>query len=113
MQKDRTFKELEVKTWFRPRRGGNKVRERRDLPWRMDRWRGRKVKNGEEQSTVVEAVCFVPFTPGSRLKTKLQTADDILSQTMDAPRVRFVERGGQSVIEEVGSNNPWKRCSVW
>ena len=111
MQRDRTFKGLETKTWFRPRRGGKKVRERRDLPWRMDRWRGRKVKvrKGGEQSTVVEAVCFVPFTPGSRLKTDLQTADDILSQTMDAPRVRFVERGGQSVIEEVGSNNPWKQ----
>ena len=109
MQRDRTFKGLETKTWFKPRRGGNKVRERRDSPWKMDRWRGKNERKGEEQRTVVEAVCFVPFTPGSRLKKELQTVDDILSQTMNAPRVRFVERGGQSIIEEVGSNNPWKQ----
>ena len=44
-----------------------------------------------EKELVVEAVCVIPFTNGSDLKKRLQERDYLLSQTLSAPKIRFVE----------------------
>ena len=115
MERARTYKGLEVKTWFKPKRGGAKAGEDKDRPWGMrDRGGGRKEapdggpqKKEGEGCVVVETVCFVPFTAGSQLKKQLQEKDDTLGVTLGFPRIRFVERGGTSILDEVGSSSPW------
>ena len=54
---------------------------------------------------------FVPATPGSQLKTLLQNQDNLITQAMNYLQVRFVERAGMTVMEELGRNNPW--ASEW
>ena len=55
----------------------------------------------------VETVIFVPSTPGSKLKEILQAQDNMITQAMGSPKVRCSERAGVTVMEELGSNNPW------
>ena len=55
----------------------------------------------------MEAVSFVPYTPESELKRRLQQVDDELSELMRRPKIRFVEGGGRRVDTEVGLPNPW------
>ena len=54
---------------------------------------------------------FVPATHGSQLKTLLQNQDNLITQAMNYPQVRFVERAGMTVMEELGRNNLW--ASEW
>ena len=56
----------------------------------------------------IECVVFVPATPGSRLRDTIQKLDDQLSETMDAPALRFVEKGGSTIQERLGQSDPWK-----
>ena len=66
--------------------------------------------NKEEKVTQIkqiETVMFVPATPGSELKTRLPRQDNILCQASNCPQVRFVERAGTTLMEELGKNNPW------
>ena len=50
----------------------------------------------------VECVVFVPSTHGSRLRDILQEKDDQISTMMNSPALRFVEKGGETVVERVG-----------
>ena len=64
---------------------------------------------GEKYSAgvkVVETVVFVPTTPNSNLRKLLQKADDQLCLSVNSPSVRFVERGGPTLMDTVGRNNP-------
>ena len=55
----------------------------------------------------VETVSFVPATPESNLKDRLQKQDNFICLVMNCPQVRFVEKAGTTVIEDLGRNNPW------
>ena len=103
MERAHTFKGMEVTTWFKPMRGGAKARERKDLTWTMSRLvgesGGQRPYRVKESGVVVEAVCFIPFMPGSKLRKELQEKDDALSTTLQAPKIRFVERGGLSTVD--------------
>ena len=55
----------------------------------------------------VEAVVFIPFTPGSKLQKKLQAADNQFSDMHNMPRLRFVERAGVKPVEDLGTLDPW------
>ena len=57
----------------------------------------------------VETVVFVPATPDSILRKSLQEADEVICKTTNSPTVRFVERGGPTLMDLVGKNNPWSR----
>ena len=59
----------------------------------------------------METVIFVPATHGSQLKTLLQNQDNLITQAMNYLQVRFVERAGMTVMEELGRNNLW--ASEW
>ena len=59
---------------------------------------GQKVGNRDpnnndtpDYTKVIEAVIFVPFTPGSRLQKKLQENEDTYSKLQNSPRWKFVE----------------------
>ena len=55
----------------------------------------------------IETIIFIPATPDSILKTSLQNQDNQLAQATNTPQVRFVERAGTTLMEELGRNNPW------
>ena len=57
----------------------------------------------------IEAVLFIPATPGSKMRKLLQSAEDQGAKLMNSPSIRVVERAGTKLIDEVGSNNPWKK----
>ena len=59
----------------------------------------------------VETVIFLPATPNSELKSLLQNQDNILAQATNSPQIRFVERAGTTLMEDLGRNNPW--ASEW
>ena len=58
---------------------------------------------------VIESVVFVPYTLESKLRKDLQKVEETLTQEMNTPTVRFVERGGQTVSESLSRNNPWSK----
>ena len=60
----------------------------------------------EKRIKEIEAVLFVPASPGSEMKKLLQTAEDQAAKLMNSPTVRVVERAGVKLIQEVGNNNP-------
>ena len=65
-----------------------------------DRHKKTKVKE-------IEIVVIVPATPGSILIGRLQKQDNLVCQASNCLQVRFVERAGTTVMEELGRNNPW------
>ena len=68
---------------------------------------GRKQEIKEGQTRSVETVVFVPSIENSQLRDKLQKADDQMTRTLNTPVVKFVERGGTMIIEDLGRTNPW------
>ena len=56
---------------------------------------------------VTEVVCFVPYTPESTLCKEIQRVDDIFAALHDRPRVRFVERPGPTIEDELSRSDPW------
>ena len=118
------LKDLTNKTWFRSKRGGANITPSKDLPWttqikeQQARKEERKKSNQEAPENLrtegekylagvklVETVVFVPTTPNSGLRKILQKADDQLCLSVNSPSVRFVERGGPTLMETVGRNN--------
>ena len=71
---------------------------------------GRKYKREKEGKVRnVETVVFVPSTDKSKLKEILQKADDQMTKILNTPAVKFVERGGTTIIEDLGRTNPWSQ----
>ena len=106
------------KTWYKSRRGGRDATAEKDCPGGRNRnEKGRKESKQEEEVgkkeagmvKVVEAVVFVPFTTGSVLKNLLQKIDDCLTGSLGSPAVRFLERGGSTIVDLLGKSNPWAK----
>ena len=57
----------------------------------------------------VETIVFVPALPDSSLRKLLQSKDEDLCRTTNTPTARFIERGGTTLVELVGRNNPWAK----
>ena len=55
----------------------------------------------------VETIVFVPPIKDSELKRRLQDVDNVLKQVLDCPGIRFIERGGTTVMGELGRTNLW------
>ena len=130
MATSRSIKDFLNTNWFKSKRGGKRITESKDVPShirlkedqaREESRKGNKAtgehnKPGNGRDDVgpaeikeIETVVFLPATPGSRLKKDLQEADEILCKTTNSPTVRFVERGGPTLMELVGKSNPWSR----
>ena len=66
-----------------------------------------EVKETGKPVRQTETVVFILSTPGSRLKEILQSQDNLITSSMSTPQVRFVERSGTTLMEDLGKNNPW------
>ena len=61
------------------------------------------------KSEETEAVMFVPPTPEGELARLLQEGDDREREGTNQRRVKFVERGGETVKDLLCRNNPWEK----
>ena len=61
--------------------------------------------NTTEKKTVT--TLLVPYTVGSKLKKTIQEAEDKYSDLIGGKRVRVIEKGGDSLINLLGRNDPW------
>ena len=50
---------------------------------------------------------MVPYTLGSSLKKRMQSAEDHFNKLVGEKRVRVVEAGGDRIIHLLGRNDPW------
>ena len=57
----------------------------------------------------IETVVFVPYTPNSELRNTLQKKDNEYAAMFSCPRVRFVEREGITITEELTASDPWAK----
>ena len=73
----------------------------------------KKKKRGREEESDIEAVLFVPHTPGGQLAHMLQEEDDKFRRGTCLKRIKMVERGGKSMKDILCQNNPWAQdgCS--
>ena len=135
--KKRRAKMSSKQSWFR-KRGGESAKEQKDQGWRMpnggleprvrreDPHRtGRRPRHKPETSTTpttaprdeprrVVSTLLVPYTVGSTLKDSMQRAEDMYTEVLQVDRVRIVEKGGDSLINLLGRNDPWgsrRTCS--
>ena len=65
-------------------------------------WEG----SSEGKIKEIEAVLFIPSTPDSKLRKRIQKAQDQAARMMNTPTVRVVEWAGTKIMEEIGDNNP-------
>ena len=65
-----------------------------------------------EEEYKVETVMFVPATPEGELARKIQESDDKLRESTGERKMKVVERGGESLREQLCRNNPWgnRKC---
>ena len=113
-------------TWFR-KRGGQSAKETKDNGWRTNQrlgggsggWRpahlrahvapGLQVveKEAIEPQRKVISTLLVPYSVGSALQKAVQDAEDTFSKLTGAERVRVVEKGGDTLLNTLGRNDPW------
>ena len=56
---------------------------------------------------------LVPFSVGSVLMREVQAAEDCFRSLIGGPRVRVIEKGGDTLINTLGRYDPWaarRRC---
>ena len=75
---------------------------------------GGVMTSGKEgkKSLLVETVIFIPFTPKSELKRRLQEVDNVLTAILARPKSKFIEKAGVTSVTDVGRPNPWA-AEVW
>ena len=63
--------------------------------------------NQRRYDTEIEAVMFVPFTPGSKLTKDLQEIEDKWAGLLNNPKWNMVERSGSKLKDLLGNTTPW------
>ena len=64
-------------------------------------------EDGPTEERQVDTTVLVPYTVGSRLRTKVQNADDALTALLGSRKVRLVESGGDKLVHLLSRNDPW------
>ena len=102
--RSRRLKKLTGKrTWFRK----TKQKEEKRTGGRSCRSKKKIGDLDEVRERDIESVMFVPYTKGSRLQKILQESDDQYIRGNRSKRIRFVERGGQTLEQILGRSDPW------
>ena len=70
---------------------------------------GEKPDHKGKEIKEIEAILFVPATPGSEMRKLIQAAEDQGAKLMNSPTIRVVERARTKLIQEIGNNNPWRK----
>ena len=60
-----------------------------------------------------ESVLFLPYTPQSRLKKKIQDLEKELNGNRKTGKVRIVERAGPTVMDLIGNKSSWTKRALW
>ena len=73
------------------------------------RFPNKKGKGGKKGTKDVktEGIVFVPCTPRGALVKLLQESDDLFAKLHGLQRVRFIERGGLKLTDQLVRKNPW------
>ena len=58
-------------------------------------------------TNIVEAVVFIPATPGNVLQKRLQRTEDKMARLKNSPKWMFVEQCGTQLKHILGNNTPW------
>ena len=58
-----------------------------------------------EKKTI--SMLLVPFSVGSVLMRDVQEAEEYFTEHLGGPRVRVLERGGDTLVNTLGRNDPW------
>ena len=72
--------------------------------------RGQATAQSQEskpESVITETICFITYTMESKLCERLQRVDNLFAELHCQPRVRFVERPGDTIERELGRSDPW------
>ena len=101
-RKRRIQKVLGKSTWFKKKR---KV-TRSEGPNQNYRKNKPEAKN-EVLEREIETVMFIPYTEGSRLQKELQEEDDCFISKGKQKRIKFIERGGQTIEQLLSRSDPW------
>ena len=48
-------------------------------------------------------------TPGSKVRDSLQKQDKMMAQALNVPSVRFVEKAGTTILQDVGQSDSWAK----
>ena len=48
------------------------------------------------------------YTGNPRVNFEEHEKDDIILEVMGSPALRFVEKGGETLMEKIGQSDPWK-----
>ena len=123
MNDGKEMKNILNKPWFRRMRGGFQTKllkegeTKESARNQLRKVEGSRDQGGEGREKVedcqgkvkeVECIVFVPSTPGSKLMDLLQKGDNMMSEALNAPALRFVEKGGSTIQERLGQSDPWK-----
>ena len=128
--KSRRAKMSGTQNWFNRKRGGASATERKDQNWRLDKDRkdhrredgrlrqrrqgprrdeGKEEKDptGDKSKRGTISTLLVPFTVGGTLQRMVQSAEDSYVDLIGGDRVRVIEKGGDTLLNLLGRNDPW------
>ena len=129
MATSRRLKEIANNSWFKSKRGGQRITQAKDIPSvvrQIESMARREVNKkspkspnketqGRETSDSVRKEAFpttikeVEATPDSKLKRRLQKSHEKICKVTNSLTLRFVERERPTLIDIVGRNNPWTK----
>ena len=66
-----------------------------------------KIKKGKGDKNRIEGIVFVPCTPRGVLVKELQLREDKFAKLHGLKRVKFVEKGGLKISEQIVKKDPW------
>ena len=93
-------------TWFmKPPNKNNKVKVSCNSTFKV------KTKCRSKVPNKTETVLFIPFTPNSELKRKLQEAESFINGRNKTCHVRMIERPGQTMASLLFNKHPWSQES--
>ena len=98
--------------WFKKKRRNEEKKRCRKVKTKSRKDMTEKEREKELQQKEIEAVLFIPFTPGSELCRAVQEVDDEFVLGTDMKRVKVVERVGvpeKNVFHVVRRQDPHLR----
>ena len=71
----------------------------------------KKIKTKTKKYNHTEAVAFIPYTPGSKLRKELQEWENDFAKTLNIKKIKFIKTGGTK-IKQLIVKDPWRAMDV-
>ena len=105
-RKRRLMKKLtEKSSWFRKK---SKTPEDQAAPQPFEDPNLWKKRRKPRSTGAIESILFIPHTPNSILKRRMQDVEDKMTGKEKFGRVRMIETLGQKLNQTLSNNTPWK-----